>query len=107
MKLKDDLGLRQTTIGRSTYFYYNVVAYGVVIGYWFLLNIFPAQTVIDKIMLLLSAAIVLFLFFYVTLLTTIKRLRDLGHRPYFCLLLFVPYVNLAFILYLCLKNKKS
>ena len=34
---------------------------------------------------------------------TSKRLRDVSHSPWWCLVMFVPYVNFAGWVYLCIR----
>ena len=54
--------------------------------------------------------IALLLFIIATIYTlslTVRRLRDLAHNPWWCLLSFVPIVSLGFLIYLSVKPKSQ
>ncbi len=36
------------------------------------------------------------------LITTAKRFRDIGHNPWFCLIMLIPFINICFFVVLCI-----
>ncbi len=47
------------------------------------------------------------LMFYISVVITIKRLRDAGLSPWFVVLYFVPFVNLLLFIYLLIAPSKE
>ena len=67
---------------------------GIVAMLYFVMPVYPAP----------FFRMLYFVMLYFILLVSIKRLRDLNRSGWFCLLYFVPVMNIIFIFYLCFKK---
>ena len=85
-------------IRRSTYFG-RILLIAIIPA---ILNIMSESSYDDSLMILSALASILSLFFSVP--QTIKRLHDLDMSGWYWLLLFIPFVNLIFGLYLLFRD---
>ena len=99
-KLKHFFGLDIDKIDASRYFKAN----GSFIGLFILILPFIGQDSNSIVKGLVGAFF--FIFVVILVLTTIRRLRDIGRSPWWSLLLFT-FVNLFFVIYLLGKDGKK
>jgi len=105
---KRDLSWIHSDLGGKEFFFYSVVIWLM----WIMLNLIPRPEenifFIERSSSYFPLVIIFVLYFIIaawaSFLTTLKRLKTLNLHPAWLLLLIVPFVNIAFILYLSFKK---
>lgn len=99
-KLKHFFGLDVDKIDESRYFKANgsfILLFSVILA-------FVGQDSSPVVMIYVLALLLIFVIILV--LTSIKRLRDIGRSPWWVLLMFT-FINLPFFIYLLVKGGKK
>lgn len=61
---------------------------------------------VGEALMIIATIGIIYITLYVYLLSSVRRLRDIGWNEYWALLLFIPYFSWLVILFFCFKKGK-
>lgn len=90
------------TLDKKSYTTRFLTLFVIGIIFSFLVILIPLPSII-----LLLITVVRIIMAVATFSIVIRRLRDIGQSPWLSLILFIPLVNLAMLIYLCFAEPKA
>jgi uncharacterized membrane protein YhaH (DUF805 family) len=100
-------GLTQETIGRKRYFLANITLTVVLIAMYFIMTALTDGTTAISIPITILFLTLSVFGLAVYIKTSIRRVRDIGIARSWWILAIIPWVNILFFIFLCVKKGQA